>query len=250
MNGVDVRDSVGRSWGRFLAQLRAAGDGDWSRPTRLAGWTVADLAAHAVWGASMEADALRRWRTGAPGRAEGRTIDASAGADALIAAFDEAQQALVGELARLDGEDRDRPVPMPYADLPLDSVLPILVMEAGVHTNDLLAAFGNDEPLPEDVTAASVTFLKVFAPFLAAQAAEVPSDPTVVRLSSPGIDLRLSFAGGTWSLTGPGDSGDEAHVAVRAADDSTLMLYALGRVDTGVEPPEAGRTFKRWFPGP
>ena len=247
-----VRDSVARSWGRFLAELQAAGDTAWSDPTRLSGWAVADLAAHAVWGASMEADALRRWRTGASGRAEGRTMEPSAGREALTTAFDQAQRALVDELAQVGDGDRTRSVPMPYADLPLDTVLPILVMEAGVHTNDLLAALGRDEPLPDEVTAASVSFLETFVPFLAGQATEVPADPTEIALSSPGTDLRFSFSGGTWSLA-PRDRPGEPDFAVRAPDGSTLMLYALGRLDPDdprLGSTDAARLIKRWIPGP
>lgn len=244
---MNVRESVDRSWGRFLAQLRAAGDGDWSRPTRLAGWAVADLAAHAVWGASMEADALRRWRTGADGRAEGRTVDASAGPDALTAAFEQARQELLDELARLDDGDPARPVPMAYFDVPLADVLTILVMEAGVHASDLLAAFGQDDALPGDVTAASAAFLATFGPVVASQATERPPDGTVVALAGPRVDLRFAYVDGAWTTA---DRQREPDVTLRAPDDSTLVLYAFGRVASGVEPPDAGRAFKRWFPGP
>lgn len=63
-----ARVAVAAEWAHFSELLTSAEDA-WAAPTRLEGWTVRGLAAHAVWGISMEADALRRLRIGAEGRA-------------------------------------------------------------------------------------------------------------------------------------------------------------------------------------
>ena len=246
--------SVGRDWRRFLAVLDSSPDADWSRPTRLAGWTVTDLVVHTVWGVSMEADALRRCRLRIEASAEGQVADPSSPPRELATRLRDAVEHLLAELASLDeGEAGVRLVPMPYGTMPLTAVLPILVMEAGVHANDLLAAVGQDEPLPGDVTSATAAVVAAFAPTFAAAASEVPTDGTVVALVSPGSHLRLQFAGDRWQVVGD----DRAATAtIHAADDSTLMLFALGRLDpadarlTVAGSAEALRLFKRWIPGP
>lgn len=126
-----VRVAVPREWTRFRHLLAS---GDWTVPTRLPGWTIADLATHAVWGVSMEADALRRWRCASGGRADGRTIPADSDRDTILAELDGALRALGHELDQLTEDDLASTAPLPYGDVPLAVFSQILVMEAGVHT--------------------------------------------------------------------------------------------------------------------
>lgn len=249
-----VRQAVRREWDRFLALATssAAGDdgGSWRRPTRLAGWTVADLAVHAVWGVSMEADALRRARTGDAGAAEGRMLQASTEPNVVLDALHEAERSLLDELALVSDADGERPVPMPYGIVPLAGVLPIFVMEAGVHANDLAAAVGADEELAPDVRAATAPVLRIFLPALAAAASERPREGTTVSLDGPTVSLRFRFADGRWTA----DDDAPATSAVTADDDSTILLYALGRIEPDDRRLNAtDRTvleaFKRWCPG-
>ena len=253
---AEVRAAVAREWGRFIAALPASADiAGWGTATRCQDWTVADLAAHAVWGASMEADALRRARLGLSEPAEGRTVDAAEVAPEVIAAeLYAARQALVEELAVVGDHDGDRIVPLPYGQLPLAMFLPILVMEAGIHTDDLAAAVspGDDDPLPDDVVVAGTAFLAMFLPLLAGAAQETPAPGTVVSLRGDAVDLRLSFGDSGWST----ETVDDATAVIEAQDDSTLVRFALGRLAaddprlavSGV--PGLGHVFKRWFPGP
>ena len=253
---AEVRAAVAREWGRFIATLPASADAaGWRAATRCQDWTVADLAAHVVWGASMEADALRRARLGHTEPAEGRTIDAAEVApEVIVAELYAARQALVEELAVVGDHDGDRIVPLPYGQLPLAVFLPILVMEAGIHTDDLAAAVRPTvlDPLPDDVVVAGTAFLATFLPLLAAAAQETPAPGTVVTLRGATVDLRLSFGDSGWS-TG---TVDDATVLIESEDDSTIVRFALGRLAPD-DPrlavsgfPGLGHAFKRWFPGP
>lgn len=254
LSAGEVRTAVGREWGRFTALLGSL-DGDaagWSRPTRLPGWTVADLAAHAVWGVSMEADALRRARTGAPGTAEGRVADPSSGPGVVLGRLVEAVEALLAELDQVAGDDAERSLPLPYGDVPMALALSIFTMEAGVHADDLAAALGGEGSLAPDVCAATVPVLRVFLPILAAGATEKPAEHTAVVLQGPTVRLALRFAGGTWEAA----DAAEPTATVTGRDDSTILLYALGRTRPG-DPrltvsgsAEVLDAFKRWCPGP
>jgi uncharacterized protein (TIGR03083 family) len=248
---------VAREWRRFIRLLPAASDSKgWQARTRCESWGVADLAVHAVWGVSMEADALHRARRGVTAPAEGRTIDAATvSPEDILAELRAALRALLDELAAVADRDGDRIVPLPYGQLPLALFLPILVMEAGIHTDDLAAAVrpaGVDAPLPDDVVVAGTAFLATFLPVLAAAASETPPAGTVVALRGATVDLRLSFGDGGWST----DTIDDASGVIEADDDSTVVRFALGRLRAD-DPrlavsgfPGLEHAFKRWFPGP
>ena len=244
-----VRGAVDREWERFR---RLLGTVDWSAPTRLPGWDVGDLAVHAVWGVSMEADALHRRRTGRDGRAGGRTVPAGPGPDKVGDELAAACAELRAELDRLTDDDLESTVPLPYGDVPVVLFSRILVMEAGVHTSDLAAAAGHTDELWPDVAAATATTLRLFLPILAASATERPVAGTAVALCGETVDLVFRYVGDGWEATsGPAPAG-----ATVTGDDSTVLLFALGRLPaadprlsiSGAR--DSARRFKRWLPGP
>jgi uncharacterized protein (TIGR03083 family) len=247
-----VHEAVSREWARFVELLDSVDDAGWASPTRLAGWTVADLAAHVVWGVSMEADALLRARTGAPGSAEGRVIEASSERTLVVGAVREAVTALQAEVTRVGEGEPDRPVPMPYGVVPMAVVLPIFVMEAGVHTADLAAALGQEAVLAPDVCAATVPVLRMYLPLLAAAAGEEPPADVAVMLRGPTLTLGFRFAYGAWEAA----DGAEPTAVITGDDDSSILLYALGRTIPGDRriavsgAVEVLDSFKRWCPGP
>ena len=240
-----VRAAVDREWERFRGLL---GSLDWSAPTRLPGWNVGDLAVHAVWGVSMEADALHRRRTGRDGRADGRTVPAGAVREELGVAC----AALGGELDRLTEDDLGSTVPLPYGDVPVVVFSQILVMEAGVHTSDLAVAAGRASGLAPDVVEATAMTLRLFLPGLAVSASERPATGTTIALCGETVDLGFRYVGDRWEAT-PGPAPADATIT---CDDSTVLLFALGRVPgtdarlsiSGDQ--DAGRRFKLWMPGP
>lgn len=244
-----VRAAVDREWARFRGLLGTAG---WSVPTRLPGWAVSDLAVHAVWGVSMEADALRRRRTGGDGRAAGRTLPAGTPPETVRADLAAACAELHQELDRLTEGDLASTVPLPYGDVPLGVFSQILVMEAGVHTSDLAAAAGEADDLGPDVVAATALTLRLFLPGLAAAAGERPAAGTAIAVCGETVDLGFRYHGGGWEAT----SGPAGSVATITGDDSTVLLFALGRIP-GTDgrlsiagDRDAGLRFKRWLPGP
>jgi uncharacterized protein (TIGR03083 family) len=248
------RAAIDREWKRFVEMLTSAGGAGWSRPTRCEGWAIADLARHVHWGTSMEADAFRRSRTSASGRAEGREAGASAPWDDVRDAVGRHRAELVSEIDELIAQDLvDSELPLPYADVPAPLALQIFVMEAGVHTSDLAAALAQDDALADDVAAATWVVLGAFVPLFAAGAAstDAPADGVIVRLAGSTSDIRLAFRAGEWVV---GPSG-EPDVTI-SADDSPVLLFALGRIP--LEDPrlrvdgdrDLAAGFKRYIPGP
>ena len=244
---LDARQAVSQAWARYASILRSLSESDWERRTRLPGWSVRDLVAHTVAGTSMEADALRRWRSGETEAAVWPQPDPAAGPHELLAAQLESCAELSHQLTHVESGDRDRLVPMPYGALPVDLVLQIFTMEAAVHAHDLAVACGKRGALDDDAVRATVVVLEVFRPVFAAAADETPTQPTTVALRSCDVDLRLRFDEGTWS-----SAPDATPTDVITGDDSTLVLFALGRVpaDAVGGSAAARQKFKAWFPGP
>ena len=249
-----VREAVERDWRRFRSMLDTGGGAVWSAPTRLPGWTVGDLAAHAVWGVSMEADALRRLRTGAGGRADGRTVADATDRNEVLNALDGACDELAAELEKLTDADLGSAAPLPYGDVPVAMFSQIVVMEAGIHTDDLAASLGREDELPADVVDASQTVLRVFLPILAGSATDAPERGTSVLLQGDTVGLRFRYQDGRWEA--PEDDDGSAPDATITGDDAALVLLALGRVpvtDPRVSVAGAGdvgHRLKAWLPGP
>lgn len=249
-----VRAAVTREWARFVDLASSASEEDWASPTRLDGWTVRDVVTHAVWGVSMEADGLRRRRQGEGGRADGRAPRPAAGRDELLADLDGAREQLLSEVAALREADLESPVPLPYGDVPVALFSQILVMEAGVHTSDLAAALGDESSLAEDVSRATEVFLQVFLALGAGSAAEAPEAGTSIELRGPEVALGFRYDDGRWEASRP--PGPPSPGATLESDDSTILLFALGRVRP-TDPrlsvsgdPGLIDHFKTWLPGP
>jgi uncharacterized protein (TIGR03083 family) len=245
-----------RSWEAVLTTLRALPETEWSRPTRLAGWAVRDLVAHNVWGVSMEADAVRRARSGQGGRADGLTADPADPA-VLVEALSEAVTDLVFELSTSTAEDEDRTVPLAAADVPWPLGVTIFAFEAAVHADDLAAALAPDAPRPHLEPAAvraTVAFLAWFLPLMVPAVGAPPAGTSVRFAGDDGhADLTLVWDGSAWSV---GDGGSAPGALTVAGTDSDVVRVALGRLP--VDDPAlrlAGDTasaaaVKSWLPGP
>lgn len=218
---------VDAQWAWFVAALDDAGPDVWRLPTRLAGWTVEDLARHTHWGVTLEHSALVLRRTGAPGRAAGRTLTGPVAA--VVPALRLAYEGLVTELRGAD--DDGAGAPMPYGDVPLPLARAVFVMEAAMHRSDLAAALGGPAALrwtgvpqvDDPVVEACGTVLQAFWPALAAGAPRRPAPGTTVRLEGTSVLLEAGFDGHGW---GPPSTPPDV---VLSGPDEDVLLFAYGR---------------------
>lgn len=248
----DVRRILVREWGSVVDLLGTLDDEVWHGPTRLSGWTVADLARHVVWGVSMEADALRRGRAGVHEVAQGETLVDHSGPDEVVQALTNATSSLYAEVAALSPDDAAVVCPMPHGETPLRLALDIFVFEAGIHASDFAHAVGQDRPLAGDVAPVVATVLGLFLPAFAAMGDSAAPRPSSFCLR--GDTLRLD---GTWSEAGlVMGATDSAPTWTVTGDDSSMLLFAVGRLDvddprlTVTGSTELARDFKGHVPGP
>lgn len=250
LDPVTVRAVLHREWGATLDRLAALDDAAWSVPTRCAGWAVADLVAHTVWGVSMEADAVAGARARRSAPAEGTVLAASAGPGALRDGLGAAVARLLAEVGEVDPDDLAASAPMPYGPVPLPMALTVFAMEAGVHASDLAHALGSDDVLVADVVAATATSMAAFLPALAVTGAGAPPG-AVLAVAGPSVDLRAAARDGAWTV----DPDAEPTATVRGSD-SDALLFLLGRIAAdhpGLEVHgDLGLVarFKEYVPGP
>ncbi len=241
---------VRSEWGWSVDALGSAPPDVWDRPTRLAGWTVEDLARHVHWGTTLEADGLALAAAGADGPASGTELRGPRAE--IVPALRRAVDALTTRLAAVPDPPTGT-VPMPYGPLPLAFALEVFVMEAAMHTADLAAALAPDgapRPLPREAYGACATVLETFWPVLAAAAPETPPAGTTVRLAGSTVRVQATFDGTAWT---PSDG--EPTVVVEGEDEAVL-LYAYGRAPfdparlTVVGDRDLAVRLKRFLPGP
>lgn len=218
-----ARVAIRREMRGVLTCLSSLEDDVWSAPTRCAGWSVADLVAHLVWGQRLEAAGL----LGAAAGAESADVPAPVepGApDELREQLRAAHAELDAPLEALEPSGVDRLAPMPFGLAPVSLLLQVITMEVGIHASDLREAVGGDGALEDDVVAATATVLGLFLPSLAANGAR-PDGPVRYRLAGDDVDVRLAFVGDEWTTA---DADAEPDVTFRGKD-SDLVLFALGR---------------------
>ena len=251
-SAADYRRVLQREWASVTRLLAPLSNEDWNLPTRCAGWTILDLARHTVWGVSMEADALRRARTGDRDPADGTTMAVDSRPHEVLEALHEAAAVLNAETGTLGADDGDRTCPMPYGDVPLFAALDIFVFEAGIHSSDFAHAVGEDRPLADDVVPSTAAVMAQFLPVLATGSTTAPPVGTSFSLKGEAVSLD-----GHWSADGlvMGDPAAEPAVTV-AGDDSSVLLFAAGRLGVDDERLTVGgvtdlaRDFKVYVPGP
>jgi uncharacterized protein (TIGR03083 family) len=248
----DYRSILRREWesvSRLLADLR---DEDWNQSTRCAGWTILDLGRHVVWGVSMEADALRRARTGDRDPADGTTMADDSRPQEVLEALHEAVADLDAEAKELGPDAGTRTCPMPYGDIPLSVALDVFVYEAGIHASDFAHALGEERPLADDVVASTASVTSQFLPVFASGGTASPPAGTSFSLRGGSISLD-----GQWSGDGlvMGDAAAEPTVTV-TGDDSAVLLFAAGRLNADDDrlkvegSSDLARDFKVYIPGP
>lgn len=180
-------------------------------PTPCAGWTIHDLADHVAVVCFRDAEAYHRARahiTTPPGELTLDNPDLPAairlGVGHLQAAFDQAP-------------GRWPVIPAPFGDFPVAAALRSLILEFGVHLDDLMVASGDRHA---KFSAATIEAIFGFGElFLLRQAQPLESGPVTLRLTAPSKSMAITWTGKTWE---PG-AGAEEH-RVEGSDDAIARL--------------------------
>lgn len=233
---------------RILDLIRSLDE--WSKPTRLEGWTVRDLVEHLVWGQSLQADAWERLAAGDDGAAQAQPVT-GLGQDELAAALRNSADRFDHALSGLSDEQVAQGVcVMPYGTLPAVLVLHLAVMEAGVHGSDVAAAAGSPDELSPPVVDASAFVLGAMLPMLGSGGDGSAEPGTTIALGSPGFSVVTTRDADGWQIA-PDPSMATTTIS---GSDTEIVLFVLGRRsvdDVQVEGDTAPATkFKAWFPGP
>ncbi len=188
-------------------------------PTPCAGWTIDDLAAHVAADAFRHAEAFHRARLGTSSPPGELAIDNVDLAEAIRLSVNHLRSALDHAPARWPI------IPMPFGHYPVATALQCLIIEFGVHHNDLAIAAGDaDAPF----TAATLDAVFSFGDlYLLLQAAPVAAGPLGFTLTAPSKSMSITWDGATWT-DGVGDS-TAPHCSIAGSDDDVarLMLRRL-----------------------
>ncbi|MBU9766204.1 maleylpyruvate isomerase family mycothiol-dependent enzyme [Mycobacterium sp. TNTM28] len=185
-------------------------------PTPCAGWTIDDLATHVAVVCFRDAEAFHRARiqtSTPPGELTLVNPDLPdairLGVAHLRAAFDQAP-------------DRWPVIPTPFGEFPVAAALRSLILEFGVHLDDLKIARGDRRPT---LSPATVDALFGFGElFLLRQAQPVESRPVTLRLTAPSKSMAITWTGTHWVA---GAGADEHRVE---GSDDTIARLMLRRV--------------------
>jgi uncharacterized protein (TIGR03083 family) len=137
----EVRDGIAAEHQAFAALLRELDDDEWARPSRCAGWTVADVAAHVsgsmaeIVAGELEGQGSEPVTNRQVAQRRGRT------SDELADELDRAAKASADLLAVFDDEAWVGPAPGGF-DGTLGDAVEALWYDAYLHADDIRAAVG------------------------------------------------------------------------------------------------------------
>lgn len=179
--------------------------------TPCADWTIDDLADHVAVVCFRDAESYHRARaqiTTPPGELTLANPDLP-GAIRLA----------VGHLqAAFDQAPSQWPViPAPFGDLPVAAALRSLILEFGVHLDDLRVAIGERHSTFSPATIEAI--LGFGELFLLRQAQPLESGPVTLRLNAPSKSMAITWTGKDWA---PGAGADEHRV--NGSDDAIARL--------------------------
>ena len=249
-----ARAAIAREMDATIALLDEHGDA-WDNPTRLAGWTVADLAAHLVFGQRLQASAFRNLLDGRTSAVATASLPDSSQRDDVLAQLRAAAASYRDTLTEVNEGSLGDAITMPYGTFPAMAVLQTAVLEAGTHHSDVRAALGQDDRLADDVAISTAAIMGLMLPMLGGSATERPPEGTSFNLEGTTVTFDVTYADGSWQ-TRPADVDRPAAAVCIAGDDSDILLFTLGRRDidarlrvtSGDE--ALARRFKSFFPGP
>lgn len=180
-------------------------------PTPCAGWTIDDLADHVAVVSFRDAESYHRARaqiTTPPGELTLANPDLSAAIRLAIAHLQ----------AAFDQAPSQWPViPTPFGDFPVAAALNSLILEFGVHLDDLKVATGERHSTFSPATIEAI--LGFGELFLLRQAQPLESGPVTLRLNASSKSMAITWTGKNWAQ-GPG--ADEHRID--GSDDAIARL--------------------------
>jgi uncharacterized protein (TIGR03083 family) len=189
-------------------------------PTPCTDWTVADLAAHVAAGLFRDAEAFHRTRVGSTTPPVELGLDGSVALPAVIrSAADHLSDAVLALPS-----DPGIVVPLPFGPYPVADALHCLIIEFGVHADDLAIAAGSRQPL---LSSATIAALFGFGePYLLMQAQPLESDAVTLALAAPSKTMSITWTGTRWRR----GAGAARECRITGSDDAIARLM-LRRVD-------------------
>jgi uncharacterized protein (TIGR03083 family) len=189
-------------------------------PTPCTEWTIADLAAHVAVGLFRDAEAFHRARVGSTVPPADLDLD---GAVALPAVIRSAADHLSGAVRTLPS-DPGIVVPLPFGRYPVADALRCLIIEFGVHTDDLAIAAGSRQPLLSSATVAALFGFGEL--YLLMQAQPLESDAVTLSLAAPSAAMSITWTGSRWRR----GAGAARECRIAGSDDAIARLM-LRRID-------------------
>lgn len=218
----------------FRGRLR---DADPTSATRLPDWDVDALARHVAAVVWQQAEAFHRARVGASHAPSYLEI----GSDQI----EHAAAHLRSGIDQLDAASEPI-VPLPFAALPASFAAAVLLIEYGVHLNDLEHALGETTDLRAPVADAVVELMGAMLPGLASSG---PDRPASFALRTPDTTTCVAWRDDAWQSA----PDVEADCTIEGSS-SDVALFALGRKPAAELAVEGDKTlagaFKDFFPGP
>ena len=189
-------------------------------PTPCTEWTIADLAAHVAVGLFRDAEAFHRARIGSTIPPAELDLDGSVAMPAVIRSAADHLSAAVRTLP----SDPGIVVPLPFGPYAVPDALRCLIIEFGVHTDDLAIAAGSRQPLLSSATvAAPFGFGELF---LLMQAQSLESDAVTLALAAPSKAMSITWTGSRWRR----GAGAARECRIAGSDDAIARLM-LRRID-------------------
>jgi uncharacterized protein (TIGR03083 family) len=193
--------------------------------TPCADWTIDDLATHVATGMVRDAEAFHRARFGVPSP-PGEAILGEAEPAGVVRT---AVAHLVDAVTR--GPQTWPTVPLPFGPYPVAAALQSLIVEFGVHRNDLEVATGQRIPPFSDATR---TALFGFGEhYLLRQAAPLEASACAFTLTAPSATLSVTWTGDRWVR----GAGAVRECRIAGSDDAVarLMLRRLDITDPRID---------------
>jgi uncharacterized protein (TIGR03083 family) len=237
--GTDVGVALVRQRRRLQAMLASLSDECWRTPSRCAGWTVQDVAAHLdgvnrFWhwsiGSGLAGAPTRVLSGFDPKATPAAMVDAARsaapGPAETLAALVESSEALCDQVGALDGEQWATIAEAPAGHVPVSTVVHHALWDCWVHERDVALPLGLAAVEEPDEVMASLRFAAALGPAFALQSGTSSPATLVVETTDPNGCVVVEVTGDHVEVhDGPDPSALPATVVVR--DTAANLVEAL-----------------------